>query len=179
MAAAAGVPSVAVPQTPTETETPVTPHSAATLLLLLAAIGWILTRQVRPAQVRPRMLVLAPVLLGYAGLDALPSSLTAADLGFLLVGALASAALGVWRGATIVVWHAVDGWWRRGTGLTLVLWGALLVVRAALAAVEVATGHPHATGTGALLVGLAVSFAAQNAVVATRVASAGRAPAAA
>lgn len=151
-----------------------TPHSAADVLLIAAAVVWILTRQIRPAPVKVRLLVLVPLLLAYFGLRQLPASTwqgLAAPL-LLAVSLAVSAGLGVWRGRTISVWRDASGvWWRRGSMRTLALWGALLAARGVLYAVDVATGHPQASSPGALLLTLAVSFAAQNAVVAARMAA--------
>jgi hypothetical protein len=160
----------------------VTPHSAATALLIAAAVIWILARQIRLAPVKPQLLVLAPLLLGYAGLNSLPASTwhDAADLTLLALGAVVSVALGVWRGHTIAVWRDEAGvWWRRGSKLTLGLWGALFAARGALYALDLVTGHPAAASAGALLLGLAVSFAAQNAVIGLQMTNPAPAPAAA
>jgi hypothetical protein len=148
----------------------VTPTSAADVLLIAAAVVWILIRQVRLAPVKIRLLVLAPMLLAYFGLRSLPASLAkdAADLALLALSVVVSAGLGVWRGRTIAVWRDAGVWWRRGSRLTVALWGALFAARGVLYAVALATGHPEASGTGALLLGLAVGFAAQNAVIGLR-----------
>ncbi len=85
------------------------------------------------------------------------------------MSAALSLGLGVWRGQTIRVWRDADGtWWRRGSMLTLVLWGVLIVARSLLYGVGVAVGHRDASDLGALLVTLALSFAAQNTVTALR-----------
>jgi len=70
--------------------------SAADLLLLLAAVGWILAKQVGVEPVKPRLLVLAPLLLGWFGLRAPPSSRTRdlADVALLAFAAVVSALLG-------------------------------------------------------------------------------------
>jgi hypothetical protein len=152
----------------------VTPTSAADVLLIAAAVVWILIRQVRLAPVKIRLLVLAPMLLAYFGLRSLPASLAkdAADLALLALSVVVSAGLGVWRGRTIAVWRDESGvWWRRGSALTLVLWGALFVARGLLYGLDLATGHPEASSAGALLLTLAVSFAAQNAVIGLRMAA--------
>jgi hypothetical protein len=157
-------------------------NSAASILLIAAAVVWILARQVRLAPVKPRLLVLAPLLLAYFGLRTLAPSLwqNAADLTLLALSAVVSAGLGVWRGRTIVVWRDAQGvWWRRGSKLTLALWGALFVARGLLFLVDLAAGHPEASGVGALLLTLAVSFAAQNAVIALRMTSPAASPVAA
>jgi hypothetical protein len=144
--------------------------SLADLLLIAAAVVWILARQVTRQPVKPRLLVVVPLLLGYAGLRAVPGQLwhTPADVALVGVGALVAVGLGLVRGTTIRVWHEADGWWRRGTRTTLLLWGALLGVRLVLAVADRATGHPEASGAGVLLCSLALSFAAQNAVVLAR-----------
>jgi hypothetical protein len=159
----------------------VTATSAADILLIAAAVVWILVRQLRTAPVRPRLLVLAPLALAYFGLRAVPTSLwqDAADLVLLAVSGVVSAALGVERGRTIAVWRDAQGtWWRRGSRLTLVLWGALFAARAVFYVLDRAAGHPEASGVGALLITLAVGFAAQNAVTALRMSNPAR-PAAA
>jgi hypothetical protein len=144
---------------------------AADVLLIAAAVVWILARQVRVTPVKPRLLWLVPLLLAFFGIRSLPSSTwhVPADLALLAVSAVISIGLGVWRGQTIRVWRDGDGtWWRQGSALTLVLWGALIVARGLIYGVGVAVGHREATNLGAILVVLALSFAAQNAVTALR-----------
>jgi hypothetical protein len=85
------------------------------------------------------------------------------------VSAALSLGLGAWRGYTIRVWRDADGtWWRQGSALTLVLWGVLIVARVLLYGVGVAVGHREASGLGAVLVTLALSFAARNTATALR-----------
>lgn len=144
--------------------------TVANILLIAAAVIWILARQVKAAPIKTRLLVLAPLLMGYFGIKDTPVStwMSAADLAFILVGAVVSIGLGLWRGGTIRVWRESDGvWWRAGSRSTLYLWGAMLAVRAVLAGVADATGHKAADGLGPILFSLALSFAAQNAVIAT------------
>jgi hypothetical protein len=145
--------------------------TVANLLLIAAAVAWVLARQVRATRVKPRLLWLAPLVLAYFGIRALPAAFwhVAADLGLLALSAALSVGLGVWRGQTIRVWRAADGtWWRQGSVRTLALWGALIVARGLLYGLDAATGHREASGLGAILVTLALSFAAQNAVTAAR-----------
>jgi hypothetical protein len=143
----------------------------ADVLLIAAAVVWILARQVRVTPVKPRLLWLVPLLLVFFGIRSLPASTwhVPADLGLLALSVVVSVGLGVWRGQTIRVWRDADGtWWRQGSALTLVLWGALIVARGLLYGVGIAVGHREATNLGAVLVVLALSFAAQNAVTALR-----------
>ena len=145
------------------------------VLLIGAAVVWILARQVQVGRVKPRLLWLTPLLLAFFGIRSLPSSTwhVPADLGLLAVSAVISIGLGIWRGQTIRVWRDADGtWWRQGSALTLVLWGALIVARGLIYGVGVGVGHREATNLGAILVTLALSFAAQNAVTALRMTAA-------
>lgn len=143
----------------------------ADVLLIGAAVVWVLARQVQVARVKPRLLVLAPLVLAFFGIRSLHASTwrVPADLALLAVSAALSLGLGVWRGQTIKVWRDADGtWWRQGSVLTLVLWGVLIAVRGLLYGVGVAVGHRDASDLGAVLVTLALSFAAQNTVTALR-----------
>lgn len=145
--------------------------TVADVLLIVAAVVWVLARQVQVARVKPRLLVLAPLVLAFFGIRSLPASTwrVAADLALLAVSAALSLGLGAWRGLTIKVWRDADGtWWRKGSVLTLVLWGVLIVARGLLYGVGVAVGHRDASDLGAVLVTLALSFAAQNTVTALR-----------
>ncbi|HTQ94063.1 MAG TPA: hypothetical protein VMK84_31670 [Streptosporangiaceae bacterium] len=145
--------------------------TVADLLLIGAAVVWVLARQVQVARVKPRLLVLAPLVLAFFGIRSLPASTwrVPADLALLAVSAALSLGLGVWRGQTIKVWRDADGTlWRQGSVLTLVLWGVLIAARGLLYGVGVAAGHREASGLGAVLVTLALSFAAQNTVTALR-----------
>jgi hypothetical protein len=145
--------------------------TVADVLLIVAAVVWVLARQVQVARVKPRLLVLAPLVLAFFGIRSLPASTwrMPADLALLAVSAALSLGLGVWRGQTIKVWRDADGtWWRQGSVLTLVLWGVLIAARGLLYGVGVAVGHRDASDLGAVLVTLALSFAAQNTVTALR-----------
>jgi hypothetical protein len=151
-------------------------NTAADVLLIGAAAVWVLARQVRLARIKPRLLWLAPLVLAYFGIRALPASTwkVPADLGLVALSAVVSVGLGLWRGQTIRVWREADGsWWRQGSVRTLVLWGVLIAARGLLYWLDAAVGHRDASGLGAILLTLALSFAAQNVVTATRM-SAGR-----
>jgi hypothetical protein len=155
------------------------PSTVADVLLIGAAVVWVLARQVQLARVKPRLLLLAPLVLAFFGIRSLPASTwrMPADLALLAVSAALSLGLGAWRGQTIKVWRDADStWWRQGSVLTLVLWGVLIAARGLLYGVGVAVGHREASGLGAVLVTLALSFAAQNTVTALRM-TLGRIPA--
>lgn len=119
----------------------------ADILLVVVAVGWILFKQVQPAPVKLRLLVIVPVVLAYFGITTTAAKTWSnpTDLLLIVVGAVISVALGVPRGATIRVWVDEDGrWWRQGSKATLALWGALFVARGGLFVVAQATGHQAA-----------------------------------
>lgn len=148
-----------------------TAGSIVNIVLIAAAVIWILWKQIRPAPVKTRLLVLAPLAMGYFGIRDTPASTwtSVADLALILIGAAFAIALGLARGGTIRVWREQDGrLWRRGTKLTLALWAALLAVRVIMAGVATSTGHRAADAPGPILLSLALSFAAQNAVTGLR-----------
>ena len=147
-------------------------NTAANALLIGAAVVWILWKQIQAAPIKTRLLVAAPLVMGYFGIRDTPSSTwtSAADLTLIAVGAAFAVGLGLARGTTIRVWREQDGLlWRQGSKVTLMLWGALLVVRAAMYGVAEATGHRAASGLGPVLLSLGLSFAAQNAVTGLRI----------
>ncbi len=44
------------------------------LLLIAAAVIWVLARQIQLARVKPRLLLLAPLVLAFFGIRSLPAS---------------------------------------------------------------------------------------------------------
>ena len=147
-------------------------NTAANVLLIVAAVVWILWKQIQAAPIKIRLLVAAPLVMGYFGIRDTPASTwtSPADLTLIAVGAAFAIGLGLARGATIRVWREQDGLpWRQGSKVTLMLWGALVVVRAAMYGVAEATGHRAASGLGPVLLSLGLSFAAQNAITGLRI----------
>ena len=66
--------------------------TVADVLLIVAAVVWVLARQVQVARVKPRLLVLAPLVLAFFGIRSLPASTwrVPADLALLAVSAALS-----------------------------------------------------------------------------------------
>jgi membrane protein CcdC involved in cytochrome C biogenesis len=148
-----------------------TANAVFNIVLIAAAVVWILWKQIQPAPIKARLLLLAPLAMGYFGIRNTPGSTwsSAADLTLILIGAIFAIVLGLARGGTIQVWRERDGQlWRRGSKMTLFLWAALLVVRVMMAGLATATGHRAADASGPILLSLALSFAAQNAVTGLR-----------
>lgn len=143
------------------------------IALGLAAAAFIVYRQFTPQAVSGRRLLLLPALLAFAGLQTMSRS-AGADLGsaVLLVTSVASGlALGWWRGMTFSVYDRAGITMAQATWTTAISWAVLIVVRVATIGVAGAAGVGHGPALGEMLVGLAATFAAQNAVIWLRAAS--------
>jgi hypothetical protein len=146
-------------------------NTVVNVVLIAAAVVWILWKQVQHTPIKARLLVAVPLVLGYFGVKDTPTSTwsSAAAATLIVIGAAFSIALGLARGATLRVWREQDGrLWQKGSKYTMFLWGALLIVRVIVAGVASATHNHAATGLGPILLSLALTFAAQNAVTGLR-----------
>jgi hypothetical protein len=96
---------------------------------------------------------------------------TAAAAGAARVSLALSVGLGLRRGAVVPVRRdAHDRPFSKGNRVTIALWTLLIALEVALAAVGSLTGWYALTGAGEVFVFFAISFAAQNLVVAWRAA---------
>lgn len=141
---------------------------AANVAIYLALIAFVLYRQMSAQPLRGRRLVLFPAALGVFGLQQLARQPLAMDVGgvALLVGGLViGLAAGLWRGTTFRLWPDAGRVLVKGTAMTLVTWAVLIVIRLPFAFLGQAANHPQGFVVGELLLALAVTFAAQNAVV--------------
>lgn len=153
---------------------PIGATAMTVLLILLVLIPWSISRQMRVHEVTTAGLVKLPLIyaaigvLGF-GTGTLPDD--GAAIAYLAVSAALSIALGVWRGALIPVWS--DGAGRlvsQGNRTTLALWALLIGTKVALGTAASVTGVFPGEHPGEIFVFIAVSFAAQNAVVGSRIA---------
>jgi hypothetical protein len=141
------------------------------LLVLLVLLPWSIWRQMHAHEITGSGLVKLPIIfaavgmLGF-GIEAIPTD--AAAIGYVGFCLALSVAFGVWRGVRLTVWHDAGRWMSRGNGTTLALWGALIGSKIALGTVAAITGWFPATHAGDVFLFLALSFIAQNLVVAER-----------
>lgn len=136
-----------------------------------ALIAFVLYRQMSALPLRARALVLLPTVLGLLGLQQLSKQSLAGDWGsaaLLVVGLVVGLAAGLWRGTTFRVWRDAGPVMVKGTGMTLVTWAVLIVVRLPFAFLGFTANHSQGLVASELLLALAVTFAAQNAVVLAR-----------
>jgi hypothetical protein len=156
--------------------------AATSILVGILVLGWVLYRQLTPRRVRSdggnRMLL----ILGVVGVVQLVEFLQRTDVhvGPVAIGSMAvslaiAAVLSAVRASTVQVWRAEDGWWRRGTPVTLVLWlvsiGSHLGIDLLAGQLVGSRDDVHGLGNATLVLYLAVSLGLQSAIVARRVAA--------
>lgn len=141
---------------------------AVNVAIYVALIAFVLYRQMSAQPLRGRRLVLLPAVLGLFGLQQLGRQPPATDVGgvaLLAVGLVIGLASGLWRGTTFRVWPDAGQVMVKGTAMTLVTWAVLIVIRLPFAFLGYAANQPQGFVVGELLLALAVTFAAQNAVI--------------
>lgn len=141
------------------------------LLVLLILLPWSIWRQMHAHEITGSGLIKLPVIfaaigvLGF-GIDTIPTD--AAAVAYIAFCLLLAIVFGVWRGTRIDVWRDAGRWMSQGNRTTLALWGALIGIKVALGTVASITGWFPAEHAGDVFIFLAVSFVAQNLVVAER-----------
>jgi hypothetical protein len=141
------------------------------LLVLLILLPWSIWRQMHAHEITGSGLVKLPVIfaaigvLGF-GMSAIPTDGPA--LAYIAFCLALSIGFGIWRGARIDVWRDAGRWMSRGNRTTLILWAALIGTKVALGTVASITGWFPAEHAGDVFMYLAISFVAQNIVVAER-----------
>ncbi|HUA49876.1 MAG TPA: hypothetical protein VMA77_31885 [Solirubrobacteraceae bacterium] len=149
--------------------------SPVTILLALAAIGYVMWSRMQGQPLQAKRLLVLPAVLVIVGLSDLTgkSSHTAADVAFLLAGFALSALLGAARGTTIELFTRDGELWQRYRPITVALWLALIATKVILAVVAGAAGAPGGAGTNGLLLALGISLLAEAAVVGPRALASG------
>jgi hypothetical protein len=138
------------------------------IAVYVALIAFILVRQMSRTAVNPRRLVILPALIAVFAVEQLSRqglNLDLPTISFLATSLAVSLVAGMWRGTTFRLWAEHDVVMTKGTLLTLVAWGVLIAIRIPFAAVSHAANYPQGLAIGELLLALAVTFAAQNAVI--------------
>ncbi len=157
--------------------------SDTNVLLGLLVLGLVMARQFRARPARGDGLRLL-LVLGVAGLILTARAFAGvrADVGvvaLLALSLLVAAACGLARGLTTRVWWADGQAWRRGGVLTGLLWLVSIGAHVGFDALLAARHAPAGLGQATILLYLAVTWGAQNMVVAARGAALAPGPAAA
>ena len=138
------------------------------ILAIGALVIFVIARQLMPAQLSGRRLLLFPAIAAYGVVQTSPSlaRLDLLGIGMLVFGGAVGLVFGALRGLTVRIWQAADGsTWTRGTWLTLALWVAMILVRIGTTAADYLLGIDTKALTGELMVFMLLTFGAQNAVV--------------
>ncbi len=141
------------------------------LLVLLILLPWSIWRQMHAHEITGSGLVKLPVIFAAIGLlgfgtGTIPTDTTA--VAYIACCLVLSVGFGVWRGARIDVWRDAGRWMSQGNRTTIALWAALIGLKVGLGTVASITGWFPAENAGDVFVFLALSFVAQNVVVAQR-----------
>lgn len=151
--------------------------SPLTILLVIAAIVFVLWSRMRGQPLRVKRLLVLPVVLIVIGIADLSGSkaphLSSTDVAFLAASIALSVILGAARGATIELYPNQGELWQRYRGSTVALWIALIVTKVVILAIAKAAGASAGGGTNSLLVSLGASLLAEAAIVGPRALSTG------
>ncbi len=151
--------------------------SPATILLGVAAVGYVLCSRLRGQPLNARRLLVLPVVLTVTGVADLTGSsaprLSGTDVGFLAAGVAISVLLGAARGVTIELYSNSGELWQRYRPVTVVAWVTLVAIKFALAGIASVAGASAGGGTHGLLLSLGASLIAEAAVVGSRALSSG------
>jgi hypothetical protein len=147
--------------------------SAMQILLVVAAVIYVIGRRFAGSPVGSRSLVLPVVLTGY-GLVQLAQGhgIGALSIGLLVVEMLIAVVAGGIRAATIKLYVQDGHLWQKYSMLTLAVWIGLIVVRIGTLAVGNAMGA-HLPEGPAIMATFGVSMVIESLVVAKRAASTG------
>ena len=115
--------------------------------------------------IKPPVIFAAIGLLGF-GTGSIPTD--AAALGYLAVSVVLSIGFGIARGYSMPVWQDGARWMTTGTKLTLGLWIGLVGTKVVMGTIGSITGIFPGEHTGDVFVFIALSFVAQNLVLANR-----------
>src|SRR3954466_4337217 len=140
--------------------------SAVEVVLIAAAIIFVIGRRLIGEPLQAKRLLLMPVLLGAWGCTQL-GSLSPAEIAVLVAEGIIALGLGAARGITIAVYEQGGHLWYRYRPVTIAVWVATIGVRIAMVLGASAIGV-HLPTSGALLLTFAVSLAGEAAVVAVR-----------
>lgn len=142
----------------------------------VAFLGLIVTMQVRRKRVTPKAMLILPAV--FAGLSVGLDRSWLAELGsgmavlLLVTGSLAAIGFAVARAATITLEEGPKGLVQKGNWLTAVLWLGTFAVR--IATMLIGMRYGVAQGPGEAFFFVALTFAAQNAIIARRAGLIGR-----
>jgi hypothetical protein len=142
----------------------------------VAAVAYVLVSRWHGQVLNLRRLLVIPVVLTAVGGVQVAGTARlghrAADLVLIAAGVVASAVLGVARGATVALYQRTGTIWLRYGRTTLWLWLATVAVRVALTGLAYAAGARLAVSGPVLLLAVGTTLLAEAVVIARRAFSA-------
>ncbi len=151
--------------------------SPVTILLVIAAIGYVLWSRMQGRPLQARRLLVLPAILTVLGIFSLTGSsaphLGSKDIAFLAASITLSVVLGAARGATIELYPQQGALWQRYRPSTVALWIALIASKLVLAGIASSQHAQAGGGTNSLLLSLGLSLLAEAAIVGPRALSTG------
>ncbi len=127
-----------------------------TVLLVLAAVGYVLVRRLAGEPLEGRRLAVLPIVLAVVGGAQLRGAhVTPLDVAVLAVEGVVAVGLGALRGLTVDVYNRDGHLWYRYRPLTIVVWAGSILLRFVGAAV----GHELGADTGVLSAALVLIVA--------------------
>ena len=141
-------------------------------LVLLFLLPWSIWRQMHAHEITREGLIKLPLIfaiVGVVGFSTRDIPTDGAAVAYIAFSLALSVAFGVWRGNKISIWRDAEGRQMSiGNRTTITLWVALLATKFGLGAVASVTKWFPAEHAGEVFLFLAVSFVAQNLIVARR-----------
>jgi len=138
-----------------------------TIVIAALILGFIIYRQMRTAPVRPRQLVVFPVVLALLGLSNVNEHPPASEAAIiaLVASGVTAIVFGVGRGYTVRIWRANGKLLRKGVAATIVLWIVAIVLRILIGIQAQRAGVAASVSTGEAPLFVAFTLAAQNVVL--------------
>lgn len=133
--------------------------------IFMVVLTYVLYRQLHVRPVTTRTFILVAILLFYGLVSGIPTA--GPGVIFLVVSLAISIGFGIWRGASMHMWQATDGVvYRRGTAITVILWGVTVLAKGVVDGFEVSA--THAFTAGSIWLAMGVTLAVQQSVMITR-----------
>lgn len=153
---------------PTLTTLAVTSSDLKTAVLVVIVAAYIIFRLMQRHQVSRGFLIAVPVILLFFGVDELHEIYDELAVALFAACLVVEFGVGLALGRTYRMWREEDGAvWSQGTRWTIVLWLVAVGIRVLFIGAAQALGA-EVTESAEILISLAVTFAGQNLVVASR-----------
>jgi len=147
------------------------------IVLIVAAVGYVLVSRFRGQPIRLRRLVVLPLVLAVIGgaqlANGAPAGMTATNWLFLVGDGVLLLALGALRGNSVRLYPRDGYLWMRYRPATLAWWGVTILARVVLVLLGHLVGATVAVGGASMLLTVGLSLLGEAAVLVPRALSGG------